>query len=310
MDYDNTIGIDIAKDFLDICFLPSKQTIRLPNNNIGFKKLLKLIPSDCFRVVMEHTGGYQKPLADFLLSNNIPVSVINPSRARFFAKSLGRIAKTDKIDAYMLALYGSVNKPECSKLESPNIQKLRQLVHRRNQLVKMITSETNRRDKESDKIIKRSYVCVIKALEKELERINEEIRLHIDSDAELSRKQSVLESVRGIGRETSSMLLGVLPELGTVGRREIASMVGVAPMNHDSGQKQGHAYICGGRKEVRYGLYMPTVAAATRYNPVIKAFYNRLISKGKPSKVALTACMRKLLVHLNSLLASECVLQK
>ena len=310
MNYDNTIGIDIAKDFFDICFLPSKRTLKLPNNTIGFKKLLKLIPSDCFRVVMEHTGGYQKPLAKFLLSNNIPVSVINPCRARFFAKSLGRIAKTDKIDAYMLALYGSVNKPELSELETPNIDKLRQMVHRHNQLVKMITSETNRLEKETDKDLKRSCACVLKALNKELDRINEEIKLHIESDNELKHKKEVLERVSGIGKETSSMLLGLLPELGTVSRREIASMVGVAPMNRDSGQKQGHAYISGGRKDVRYGLYMPTLTAATRYNPVIKAFYARLISKGKPAKVALTACMRKLLVHLNSLLARECVLQK
>lgn len=310
MNYDNTIGIDIAKNFLDICFLPSKRTTRLPNNNTGFKELLKLIPSDCFRVVMEHTGGYQKPLAKFLLSNNIPVSVINPNRARYFAKSMGQIAKTDKIDAYILALYGSINKPAISKLALPNTDKLRQLVQRRNQLVKMITSETNRLEKEPDKDIKRSCMCILKALKKELERISEEIILHIESDTELSRKQSVLESVRGIGNETSSMLLGLLPELGTVSRREIASMVGVAPMNRDSGQKQGHAYIYGGRKEVRYALYMPTLTAATRYNPVIKAFYTRLINMGKPAKVALTACMRKLLVHLNSLLARECVLRK
>ena len=310
MNYDNTIGIDIAKNFLDICFLPSKQTTRLPNNNSGFNKLLKLIPDDCFRVVMEHTGGYQKPLERFLLSNNIPVSVINPARARFFAKSMGQIAKTDKIDAYILALYGSVNKPAVSKLISQNTDKLRQLVQRRNQLVKLITSESNRLDKEPDKDIKRSCSRILKALEKELGYISEQIILHIESDEGLKRKKAILESVRGIGKETSSMLLGLLPELGTVSRREIASMVGVAPMNRDSGQKQGHAYIYGGRKEVRYALYMPTLTAATRYNPVIKAFYDRLINMGKPAKVALTACMRKLLVYLNSLLARECVLQK
>ena len=305
MNYNSTIGIDVAKDFLDIYFLSTGKSTRLSNNINGFKKLITLIPDDCFRVVVEHTGGYQKPLAKFLMTNNIPVSVINPARARFFAKSVGKIAKTDKIDAYILALYGSVNKPELKQMETESTEKLRALVHRRNQIVKMITSEKNRLDKESDKELKRSYTHVLKTLTKAVEDINKSISEQIERDEELKRKKSILESVSGIGKESSAVLLSSLPELGTMGRREIASMVGIAPMNRDSGQKQGHAYISGGRKEVRKALYMPVLTAATRHNPVLKAFYTRLISRGKPAKVALTACMRKMLIHVNALLARD-----
>lgn len=311
MDNLNTIGIDVAKNYLDICFLPSGTVIRVPNSKVGFEQLLKAINNqpNIFRIVIEHTGGYQKELVSFLLNHNLPVSVINPARARFFAKAYGQIAKTDAIDAENLALFGAMHKPPLTQAESPGISDLRGLVHRKNQLIKMITSEKNRLEKRPCKELKQSIERLLKILQKELDKLSKVIQEKIESDEELSRKSKIMQSVSGIGKECSAALIAELPELGKVGRQQIASMVGLAPINRDSGNKKGHAYIQAGRGSLRCALYMPTMVAATQFNPVLRKFYDRLVATGKPKKLVLTACMRKMLVHINSLIAQDYALQ-
>jgi len=297
---------------LDVCILPSAQVLHIPNTKIGFEKLLKTINKhkDVFRVVLEHTGGYQKELVRFLHKHNLPVSVINPARARFFAKAGGRIAKTDAIDAENLAMFGLVQKPELTKPEGSSVEELRQLVHRRGQLLKLITSEKNRLEKQPCAELKKSLERILKALEKELDAISRKIQAKIESDEVMRRKNELIQSVRGVGKECSATLIATLPELGHIGRQQIAALVGLAPMNRDSGKKRGHAYIRSGRSYARCSLYMPALVAATQVNPVLKSFYNRLVGNGKPKKLALTACMRKLLVHLNSLLAQDILVKE
>jgi len=307
MDNITTIGIDVAKNFLDVCIMPTGEVLRVPNTKIGFNELLKTFKkhTDIFRIVLEHTGGYQKDVVAFLQKHKLPVSVINPARARYFAKASGQIAKTDAIDAEMLALFGAVHKPALTELRDKKALELQEWVHRRGQLIKMMASEKNRIEKNPCADLKRSIERLLKTLRKELETITAKIQDMISVDEDLHRKSEIMRSVRGIGPESSAVLIAELPELGKVGRQQIASMVGLAPMNRDSGQKKGRAFTYGGRESVRCALYMPTMVAATRFNPVLKAHYEQLVLRGKPKKVALTACMRKMLVHLNSLLAKE-----
>ena len=307
MDNHTTIGIDVAKNFLDICILPTGEVFHLPNTKYGFKKILKIFSQydNIFRIVIEHTGGYQKAIAEFLIQHDFPVSVINPARARFFAKACGKRAKTDAIDAEILALFGIQQEPELTKPENNKINELRQLVHRRGQIMKMIISEKNRLDKNPCSELKKSLNHLIKVLEKELEKISFAVQNTIKETPSLNKKQKILQSVKGIGPECTAVLIAEVPELGMVGRQQIAAMIGLAPINRDSGTKKGHAFIQAGRKYVRCALYMPTLVAATQWNPVLKEYYNRLVSTGKPKKVVLTACMRKMLVYLNSLIAKN-----
>jgi transposase len=302
-----TVGIDVAKNFLDVCIMPSGEVLRVPNTKYGFNKLLRVLLQykDIFRIVLEHTGGYQKDVVSFLHKHGMPVSVINPARARFFAKSRGQRAKTDAIDAENLALFGSIQKPALTEEEDKESVELRELVHRRGQIIKMMTSEKNRLDKNPCIHIKKSLNHLIKVLGKELEQITGKIQRTIEENTALKRKSEIMRRVKGIGAESSAVLIAEVPELGKVGRQQIASLVGLAPMNRDSGKKKGRAFTQGGRGNARMALYMPTVVAATRVNPVLRSHYERLVLRGKPKKVAITACMRKMLVHLNSLLAKE-----
>lgn len=307
MDNHTTIGIDVAKNFLDICILPTGEILHVPNTKYGFKKILKVFleHDNIFRIVIEHTGGYQKAVAEFLIQHNLPVSVINPARARFFAKACGQRAKTDAIDAEILAMFGLQQKPELTKPENEKNDELRQLVHRRRQIIKMIISEKNRLDKSPCIELKKSLIHLIKVLEKELEKISSAVQKTIKETPSLNKKQKILQSVKGIGPECTAVLIAEVPELGMVGRQQIAAMIGLAPINRDSGSKKGHAFIQAGRKYVRCSLYMPTLVAATQWNPVLKEYYDRLVSMGKPKKVVLTACMRKMIVYLNSLIAKN-----
>ena len=306
MDNITTIGIDVAKNYLDICIMPFAKTLRVANTKDGFNKLIKALQhhKDIFRIVLEHTGGYQKGVVAYLHEHQMPVSVINPSRARYFSKANGQIAKTDMIDAETLALFGLVHKPKLTEPEDESLVILRQLVHRRSQIVKMMASEKNRMEKEPCSTVKKSIEHVLGFLEKELKIIAEQIHAIVESDEGFQRKSEILQSVKGIGKESAAMLISEVPELGLVGRQQISSLVGLAPMNRDSGNKKGQRYIQAGRKYARCALYMPIISAI-RYNPVIRAHYENLIGRGKAKKVALIACMRKMLVHLNSLLAKE-----
>jgi transposase len=306
MDNLTTIGIDVAKNYLDICIMPSGKTLRVANTQDGFKKLIQALRhhKDVFRIVLEHTGGYQQAIVAYLQKYELPVSVINPSRARHFAKASGQIAKTDTIDAENLALFGLFHKPKLTEPEDESVVLLRQLVHRRGQIIKMMVSEKNRIDKEPCIEVKNSIDTVLGFLDEELKRISVQIHAIVDSDEVLRSKSEIMQSVKGIGKESAAILIAELPELGHVGRQQISSLTGLAPMNRDSGNKKGRAYIQAGRKNARSALYMPIISAI-RYNSVIRMHYENLIGHGKPKKVALIACMRKMLVHLNSLLAKE-----
>lgn len=302
-----TIGIDVSKHFLDICILPTGETMHIANNKYGYKKIVTIFSKyeNIFRIVMEHTGGYQKNIAEYLIQKGFPVSVVNPIRIRYFAKANGKRAKTDIIDALILAQYGLIHKPELTKNTDHNLEELRQMVHRRANLVEMLTAERNSLEKNPGTAETKSIKHIIDVLEKEIQKITLFIRERIKNNPELKRKSEILQTVSGIGAECAALLVSEVPELGKVSRRQIAALIGLAPINRDSGMKKGHAFIQGGRRNVRCSLYMPTVVASTQCNPVLKEYYNRLVVNGKPKKVAIIACMRKLVIYLNSLLAKN-----
>jgi len=296
------IGIDVSKDMLDICLLPSEECTRTMNNGTAIsdlvKQLKKLKPT---LIVMEATGGLEIPLAAELTSAKLPVSVVNPRQVRDFARALGILAKTDTIDAHILALFAEKISPQCRPLSSKEERILKELVMRRRQLVDMRTMELNRRERISSRNVSKSIMSVIKSIDHQIDLIEREINDRIKASPVWCNKKNLLQSIPGIGPKTTYTMLACLPELGSVNRYQIASLAGLAPMNHDSGKFRGRRTIVGGRFIVRASLYMPTRNAA-RFNPIIKQLYDRLIAEGKSDKVAITACMRKLLTIMNAVL--------
>jgi transposase len=289
----NVAGIDVGKKNLDM-YLSGKNYI-FSNNTEGIKKILnKCIDS---RVILEPSGGYEKKLLRELSKSNIKVSFINPERIRHFAKSIKDIAKTDKIDAKILSLYGEKMEPNLYIQKEEYRYKLEGLTNRRCQIVEYIMEEKNRLEKEPASILIKSIKEHILYLEKEQKDIEVRISDMISSNAAIEDR--ILQSEKGIGAQTSAILIGQLPELGRLDNRQIAKMVGLAPMNHDSGKYNGNRSIRGGRHKVRQALYMASISAL-RSNPKVKEFYKRLKDEGKPSKVAIVAVMRKLLVILNA----------
>ena len=252
-------------------------------------------------VVLEATGGYEMSLASELQAAELPVAVVNPRRIRDFAKAAGTMAKTDKLDARIIAGYGATFKPPPSGVVDGQSRKLRALVARRNQLVQMRTAENNRMEHAIDKVVARSVRAMIATLEKEIEKVQKQISDHIEQQPELKHKADILKSTPGIGDTTASMLVIELPELGKANKKEIAALVGVAPMNRDSGAFRGKRMTGGGRRDVRARLFMPTLVAI-RHNPVIGQFYQHLLEGGKSKMTAVVAAMRKLLVILNTLI--------
>ena len=296
------VGIDVSKTYLDVMIETSYS--RRTNDASGLSLLienLRLLSSPF--IVMEASGGYERYAAHALMTAGFMVCIANPRQVRDFAKAIGKLAKTDKVDAGLLALFGEKIQPERSVIYTENQVKLAENNVRRRQLVDMIVMEKNRLDKVSAEI-KKSILRMIKMLEKELEKINKEIYALIEKDAVTKTKNTLLKSVQGIGAVTAATLIADLPELGQLTAKKIASLVGVAPFNRDSGQYRGKRVIWGGRASVRTGLYMATLVA-TRYNAKIKAFYQRLCAAGKAKKVALVACMRKLLVIINAMIKHE-----
>lgn len=297
------VGIDISKSYLDVYMRPMGQIIRLSNDSLGIEELIKSFSKQPIKlIVMEATGGYEKNLARSLERAGFSVSIINPRQARDFAKALGQLAKTDKVDSRILALFAEKIEPSSRPLKTPEQQSLGDLRARRNQLVGMITMEKNRLDKASLNI-RQGIEKTIAFLQKELRIIDQELSQSIKADSELSRKNELLRSVKGIGPVVSATLLANLPELGTLSHKKLSALVGVAPFNRDSGMFVGKRTVWGGRAGVRAALYMGALAA-TRFNPQIRSFYQRLCLAGKAKKVALTACMHKLLVILNAVIKS------
>jgi transposase len=298
------IGIDVSKAVLDVFILPSKKYMQFDNNETGIKKLvskIKLFSNSL--VVLESTGGYETPIAYALSEVEVETCMINPRQIRDFAKAMGQLAKTDKIDAEMIALFASKIEPKANV----SINKAQRALHhnnaRRQQLIDMITMEKNRLDKappEQRESIKR----ILEALEKELALVNKSQLSLISEDETYSQKMAILTSIKGVGEVTAVGVLAELPELGALPSKAISALAGVAPFNRDSGTLRGKRTIYGGRASVRKALYMATLVA-TKFNPAIKAFYQRLCMRGKAKKTAIIACMRKLLVCMNAMIKNN-----
>jgi len=299
--YKSFVGIDLSKSSLDIALFPQGEDWQLPNNSDGRGRLIaRLRELNAPLVVLEATGGLERPIANSLAQAKIAVAVVNPRQVRDFARSAGRLAKTDRLDAHILALFAERMQPEPRPQPDESAQQLKDLLARRRQLVDMLTQEKNRLKRIAEHL--RSGVkSHIDWLKQELDQIEEEIEQLQKNNATWQRKSTLLQSTPGVGPVLSSTLLGDLPELGELTGKEIAALAGVAPFNRDSGQLRGRRTIWGGRAKVRVVLYMGTISAL-RYNVVIGEFYQRLIRAGKPKKVAIVACMRKLLVILNAMM--------
>lgn len=299
-----SVGIDVAKATLDLHLLPSGQTHTLPNVKTGFKQLKQLLPdpAHCL-IVLEATGGFEREVVADLIDAGYRVAVINPKRARDFAKALGLVAKTDRIDARVLALFAEKVQPAPSEQTPEKQAEIQQLVARRRQLIDLRTQESNRWDVTHVTAARKSIQAVINTLEAEIRGIEKVIEALVESDDEWRNKAQLIESVPGLGNVTATTLMADVPEIGKLNRQQISALIGLAPYNRDSGAMKGKRSISGGRKSVRCVLYMAAIAAM-RCNPVIKAFAQRLAQHGKPFKVIVTACMRKLLVILNAILKS------
>lgn len=302
---ENFIGIDIAKHTFDLNCLAKQQVQQFENNTKGIRKAVKFITKLRPKlVVMEATGGYEALLAAELHAAKLPVAVVNPRRIRDFARANGQLAKTDKLDATTIALFAAKMQPPTQKHINYNSRLMRALVARRHQLIRMRTAENNRREHILDTSIARSLKRVIRTIDSEIEKVEHLIQKQLAGIPELKAKAQILNSTPGIGRTTASMLVTELPELGRLNRRQIAMLVGVAPINRDSGTFRGKRMTGAGRRDVRSRLYMPTLVAV-RHNPVIRRFYEHLLEKGKAKMTAIIACMRKLITILNTMVAKN-----
>lgn len=298
------IGIDVSKAHLDAYNPVTGKILQVKNDKSGFRQLLSAVQKlDNAFMVMEATGGYEQEAFRFFLKHAIPVNIVNPKHSKDFARSMGTYEKTDNIDAQMLSSFGAFRKLQPADFPDEARQALQALVRRRQQIVENIKVERNRLEIASV-AIKKDIQQHIRYLEKKLGKLDKSIDNMISSSAELSEKAEILSSVCGIGTQSVSVILSELPELGQLSSRKISKIVGVAPLAYDSGKLKGKRSIHGGRKLVRNVLYMSALSAS-RHNPRIRSYYRRLIEKGKCHKVALVACVRKLLTILNAMMYKE-----
>lgn len=298
------VGIDVAKAHLDVAQRPAAKVWRVSNDGPGIAALVeRLVQLQPALVVLEATGGIELPLVGALAAARLPVVVINPRQVREFARATGRLAKTDAIDAQGLARFAEAVQPALRPLPDAATQQLSGLVTRRRQVVEMLTAEKNRLRTAAPAVgdhIKGHILW----LERSLSDLDSELGQAIHSSDIWQAQDDLLQSTPGVGPVLSTTLLAQLPELGSLNRKEIAALVGVAPLNRDSGSLRGRRTVWGGRSDVRAALYMAALVA-TRFNPLIRAFYQSLKEAGKPKKVALTACMRKLLTILNAMMRHQ-----
>lgn len=295
------VGIDVSKARLDMAMRPLGESDSFSNDEAGIKVLVKRLGQmQPALIVLEATGGIERQVTGALASAELPVVVVNPRQVRDFAKATGQLAKTDAIDAGVLARFAEAVRPAVRPLPDEVSLELRALIARRRQIIEMIVAEHNRLNGAS-KGVKKRIDAHIRWLESELERVDQDLDQRIRQSPIWQEKEDLLKSAPGIGPVTSRSLIADLPELGQLNRKQIAALVGIAPLNRDSGTLRGRRGIWGGRAGVRAALYMATLAASRR-NAVIKAFYTRLRKAGKPAKVALIACMRKLLTILNAMI--------
>lgn len=296
------VGVDVAKSQVDVAVRPTDNGWVVANDGAGLGQLVSRLKTlEPQLVVLEATGGLELPLVAALAVEELPVVVVNPRQVRDFARATGKLAKTDALDASVLAHFGEAVKPPVRPLRDAETQALNSLVARRHQVMSMLVSEKNRLNAAIAVGVRSSIEAHIEWLQRELGDLDTNLRQTLRQSPVWREKDNLLRSVPGVGEQISLTLLAHLPELGTLDRRQIAALVGVAPFNRDSGTLRGRRAVWGGRARVRAVLYMGALVAA-RYNPVIKDFYQRLLAAGKPKKLALTACMRKLLVILNSML--------
>jgi transposase len=303
------VGVDVSKDSLDVAIGPQKEIITFSNDQKGVDSLVKKLKRfDAYLTVFESTGGYELLAASCLAESGLAVVIVNPRQVRNFAKATGILAKTDAIDARVIARFAEAVKPEVRQLKDRQTSELTALVTRRRQIIEMIVAERNRL-RLANKRNKKDIEDHIRWLKKRLDKIETDIGKMIQSSPIWRCKDDILQSVPGIGPVTSATLICDLPELGILSPKKIAMLAGLAPLNCDSGKFKGRRRIWGGRAAVRSGLYMATMAAI-RCNPAIKGFYQRLIAAGKCHKVAATACMRKLLVIVNAMLRDQTLWQQ
>lgn len=299
------VGIDISKDHLDLHLLPQDKAARFEANPEGISKLITYLkrqkPS---LIVIEATGGYESQLAAELVSVKLNVAVVNPFQVRSYAKALGILAKTDAVDAKVLARFAQDVHPDPRPLPDEQQMELKALVMRRRQLIDMLVAEKNRLKRTASLRVRQSVNYSVASIQKHIDQLDDQIKKEVKKTPAWREKDNLLRSVPGINYITSHMLLAQLPELGKLNRRQISKLVGVAPINRDSGSFRGRRMIYGGRKHVRKALYMATIAAI-RCNPYIISFYLRLRNQGKEFKVALVACMRKLLIIINSMIKNN-----
>ena len=298
------VGIDVSKDRLDIAVLGEERVWQEDNTQEGIARLVQqLAEMQPKLIVVEATGGYQRSVVDALFWAGLAVAVVNPARVRQFARACGLLAKTDKLDAQLLAVFGQRVQPKRYEGKSEAEKQLSALLVRRKQLEEMLKAEQNRLRTISPSL-RGSVERMIAILKEEKKRLEEQIEQFLKGQKAWQEQREILSSAPGVGKVTSATLLADLPELGKMDRKKIAALVGVAPMNYDSGRKRGYRKTKGGRTEVRSVLYMSTLVA-TRYNPVIQAQYQQLLKRGKLKKVALTACMRKFLTILNAMMRDQ-----
>lgn len=306
MDYKRIIGVDVAKDKLDVFDSKTQRhrvVVNSPDEINAFLLELKRARTRTL-VVMEATGGYESLLVEALETNGIACSVVNPLQIRNFARGCGMIEKNDKLDAHVIARFGEVVLPQLREIPTESEKKLKALVHRRDQILSQISAEQNRRQQTRDTEAKSMIEQAVTFYKTQIKAVDQRIGQVLNQCPDLAAKAEILQSCPGVGAATTGMLLSELPELGKLNRGQVAKLVGVAPIAKDSGQKEGKRQTYAGRSMVRKVLYMAALVA-TKYNSRMQAFYQRLLAKGKPKKVALVAVMRKLLVTLNEMIRNK-----
>ena len=295
------VGIDVSKDRLDVAMLGEERVWQVNNTPEGIGELVQQMHQVCPElIVVEATGGYQRAVVERLFLAGLAVAVVNPARVRQFARACGLLAKTDKLDAQMLAVFGQRVQPKRYEGKSEAEKQLSALLVRRKQLEEMLKAEQNRLRTISPSL-RSSVERIMAILKEEKKHLDEQIEQFLNEQKAWQEQREILSSAPGVGMVTTATLLADLPELGKLDRKKIAALVGVAPMNYDSGRKRGYRKTKGGRGDVRSVLYMSTLVA-TRYNPLIQSQYQQLLKRGKLKKVALTACMRKFLTVLNAMM--------
>jgi transposase len=302
---ERNVGIDIGKSMLDVCIFELDIYLQYANTPEGIRELTKKLSRyNLTRILVEATGGYERCLVETCAEKELPLIIMQPTQVRQFAKAQGINAKTDKIDSRVIAQFGAVMKPEVRPLNSKKVRYIRDLLSRKRQLNEMRTQELNRQHK-APAILAATHKRMIKVLDREIESINKLLAKAVNEVTEWQRTYEILNSVPGVGDGVTFTLLGELPELGQLSPRKIAALCGLAPFNRDSGIMKGRRRIKGGRAPIRTVLYM-AMLSAIQCNPVMKKFYRKLVEQGKHKKVALTACMRKMVTILNAMVRDNC----